>query len=173
MNQQTPQTGHNREGNRPSASPELDNSGVRLPPPLVYFAAIVVGAAIDRVIPVRVLPASLTGWLGGALVLLALTLSGLSFREFIKAKTTIRPDRPVSELVTTGPFRYSRNPLYLVLSMLQVGIGIWMNSVWVLVLLVPVLAWIRWRVIAPEERYLIRRFGQAYLDYQAKVRRWL
>lgn len=173
MNQQSPQTGHNPEDSRPSAGPELDNPGVRIPPPLVYLAAVLIGAAIDRAIPVRVLPASLTGWLGGTVVLLALTLSGLSFREFIKAKTTVRPDRPVSALVTTGPLQYSRNPMYLAVSMLQVGIAIWMNSVWVVVLLVPVLAWIRWRVIAPEERYLVGKFGQVYRDYQAKVRRWL
>jgi protein-S-isoprenylcysteine O-methyltransferase Ste14 len=173
MNQQSPQTSHDPEDSSASASPDRDNSGVRIPPPLVYFAAILIGAATDRFIPIRVLPTGLTGWLGGALVLLALILAGLSFREFGKAKATIRPDHPVSALVTTGPFRYSRNPLYLVLSTLQLGIGIWLNSVWVILLLVPVLAWVRWRVIALEERYLIRKFGQVYLDYQAQVRRWL
>jgi protein-S-isoprenylcysteine O-methyltransferase Ste14 len=173
MNQQGPQTSHDPKDSSASASPNRDNSGVRIPPPLVSFAAILIGAAIDRFIPIHVLPAGLTGWLGGALVLFALILAGLSFREFRKAKATIRPDHPVSALVTTGPFHYSRNPLYLVLSTLQLGIGIWLNSVWVIVLLVPVLGWVRWRVIALEERYLIRKFGQVYLDYQAQVRRWL
>ena len=173
MNQQSPQTNPDPADSSTSASPEPDNSGVRFPPPLIYFLAILIGAAIDRFVPIRVLPAGLTGWLGGALVLLALILAGLSFREFGKVKATIRPDHPVSALVTTGPFRYSRNPLYLVLSTLQVGIGIWMNSVWVVAFLVPVLVWVRWRVIALEERYLVRKFGQDYLDYQAKVRRWL
>ena len=173
MNRQGPVTDHNPEDSGQSTDPELDNPGVRIPPPLVYLAAVLIGAAIDQFIPVRVLPASLTGWLGGALVLLALTITGWSVREFRKAQTTIRPDRPVSVTVTTGPFQYTRNPMYLALSILQVGIGIWMNSVWVVVLLIPVLIWVTRRVIAAEEQYLVRKFGQAYLDYQAKVRRWL
>jgi protein-S-isoprenylcysteine O-methyltransferase Ste14 len=155
-----------------ATGPKLNDPGVRFPPPLVYLAAVLIGAAIDWVIPIRVLPASLIGWLGGALVLLALTLTGLGSLERIKAKTTFRTDRPVSALITTGPYRYSRNPLYLALSILQLGVGIWLNNVWVVVLLVPVIAWIRWRVIAPEERYLIGKFGQVYLDYQTQVRRW-
>ena len=63
--------------------------------------------------------------------------------------------------------------MYISLLILQIGIGIWMNNVWVIVLLAPVTAWLRWRVIAAEERYMVRQFGQAYLDYQANVRRWL
>ena len=153
------------------ADARVNDPGVRFPPPIVYLAAVLIGAAFDRIVPIQLFPAGLTGWLGGALVLLALAISGLSFREFIKVKTSIRPDRPASALVTTGPFRYSRNPMYLSLSMLQLGVGIWMNSVWVVVLLMPVIALIRWCVIEPEERYLIGRFGQVYLDYQAKVRR--
>jgi len=165
--------GHNPEDIGQAAVTKPDKPNVRFPPPLVYLAAILIGAAFDKFVPMHIFPAGLTGWLGGSLLLLALTLSGWSFREFKKAKTTIRPDRPVSVLVTTGPFRFSRNPMYLALSMLQLGVGIWMNSVWVVVFLMPVIALIRWRVIAPEELYLIGKFGQVYLDYQAKVRRWL
>jgi len=156
-----------------SPVPELDNPGVRFPPPLAYLVALVIGAVIDRFIPIRVLPASLTGWLGGALVLLAIFLNVLAFREFGKAKTTIRPDQPASVLVTTGIYRYSRNPNYISLSMLFFGIGVWLNNVWMVALFVLVLVWIGSRVVAAEEQYLIRRFGQTYLDYQAKVRRWL
>ena len=140
---------------------------------MVYLAAILLGAGIDQLIPVRVLPIHLADWLGGTLALLAGVISGLSLREFRKAQTAIRPNQPASALVTTGPFRYSRNPMYLALSILQVGVGIWMNNVWVVVLLLPVLAWIAYGVIAREERYLAGRFGQPYLAYQARVRRWL
>lgn len=159
--------------NTAQTSPKLDSPGVRIPPPLIYLAAILLGAGIDQLIPIKVLPVDLTAWLGGALVLLAVTLGGLSVREFRKAQTAIRPNQPASTLVTTGPFRHSRNPMYLALSILQVGIGLWMNSVWVVVLLLPVLAWITYGVIAREEQYLPGRFGQPYLDYQARVRRWL
>lgn len=146
---------------------------MRFPPPLVYLTALLIGAAIHWLFPVRVLPPSLTGWLGAALVLIAVTLSGLSIREFRRARTTVRPDRPASTLVTTGPFRFSRNPMYVALSLLQVGIGVWMNSAWVVVLVVLAIAWITSRVIMPEERHLVGKFGQPYLDYQRRVRRWL
>lgn len=155
------------------AEPGLDNPGVQFPPPLVFLSAVLAGAAIDRFIPIRVLPPGLTSLLGGTVLLIAFILSAMFFWEFFNAGTTIRPDRHVSALVTTGPFRYSRNPGYVASAMFQAGIGIWLNNVWVVALLIPALIWIRWRVIAFEERYLTRRFGQAYLDYQAKVRRWL
>jgi protein-S-isoprenylcysteine O-methyltransferase Ste14 len=152
---------------------EVDTPGVRVPPPLLYLTAILVGVAIDWAVPVRILPRAVTGWLGGAMVLLGLTLSGLSIRAFRRVETTIRPDRPASALVTTGPFRFSRNPMYVALSMVQVGIGVWLNNVWIVLLLVPTLSAIRRSVIAREERHLTAKFGQAYLDYKAKVRRWL
>ena len=107
------------------------------------------------------------------MVLLALAITGLCVRELRKAKTTVRPDRLAAALVTTGPFRYSRNPMYLALSILHAGFGIWINSVWVVALLIPTLVWMRRRVIAREERYLTETFGRAYLDYRARVRRWL
>ncbi len=173
MNPQKPVAGLNPEDSGQAIGAKLNNPGVRFPPPLVYLAAVLIGAAIDRFVPIHILPAGLKNWLGGALALLALTISVLSIREFIKIKTAIRPDRPASALVTRGPFRYSRNPMYLALSMLQLGVGISMNNVWVVVLLMPVIAWITRRVIAPEERYLIGKFGQVYLDYQSNVRRWL
>jgi len=173
MNQQDEVMGDNPEESRQSAASESDTLGVRVPPPLIYLTSILIGAAIDRLTPVRVLPDLVTGWLGGALVLLAVTISGFSVREFRKAKTTFRVDRPVSALITTGPFRYSRNPLYLSLSILQAGIGIWMNSVWVVVLLVPTVAVMTRGVIVREEKYLAEKFGKAYRDYQATVRRWL
>lgn len=168
MSQQSPVTDRN-----PQAGPELDNPGVKFPPPLVFLLAILIGAAIDRFIPLRVLPTGLTAVLGGTVLLLAFILSVFFLWEFFKAGTTIRPDRRPAVLVTTGPFRYSRNPGYIAFAMYQAGIGLWLNNFWMVALLVSALVWIRWRVIALEERYLIRRFGQAYLDYQAKVRRWL
>ena len=152
---------------------ERDNPGVRFPPPLAYLAAILVGAAIDRLVPIRIIDGSIAGWLGGVLVLLALGLFVLSLREFRGAQTTIRPDQAASVLVTTGPFRFSRNPMYLSLAILQLGVGIWMNSVWVVVSLIPVLAWITSAVIAREEQYLARRFGPSYAEYRSRVRRWL
>ncbi len=160
------------EGSRPEPTARR-SPGVRFPPPLIYLGAFLLGVAVDRFIPLRILPGVIASWVGGALVLSAVIFDGFGLRELRRARTTVRPDRPTSALVTTGPFRFSRNPLYLSLAVLQTGIGIWMNSVWVLALVVPTVAIISRTVIPREERHLAENFGSAYRDYQASVRRWL
>ena len=160
------------EESRPEPA-DRRSPGVHLPPPLVYLGAILLGVALDRFIPLRVLPGVIAPWVGGAFVLSAVILNGLGMREFSRAGTTVRPDRAASALVTTGPFRFSRNPFYLALAVLQTGIGIWMNNLWILALVVPAVAIISRAVIPREERHLAENFGSAYRDYQASVRRWL
>ena len=140
----------------------------------MILAAILIGMAIDRAVPLGVPASNIIRWLGGAFILSALILGpGLSFPEYRKAQTPIRPDRPAKALITTGTFRHTRNPIYLSLLMMQAGLGLAMNNAWVVLLVAATAAWLRWRVIAAEERHLTQQFGQAYLDYQAKVRRWL
>jgi protein-S-isoprenylcysteine O-methyltransferase Ste14 len=173
MSRQHGLTGDDLPDGGPSTVSDRDTPGVRVPPPLVFLATILAGVAIDRALPLPIVPIAVAGWLGGALVVVGLMISGLSAREFRKAKTTIQPNHPASTLVETGPFRYSRNPMYFALTIVQVGLGVWINSAWVLVLLVPTLIWIRHGVIAREERHLDAKFGQAYVAYQARVRRWL
>ncbi len=112
-------------------------------------------------------------WLGGALVTLALLIMGWSLLQFRKAKTTVRPDKPASALITTGPFRFSRNPLYLAWSILYTGVGLWLNNAWVMALLIPTILVITFAVIVREEQYLLKQFGEDYQYYQATVRRWL
>ena len=89
------------------------------------------------------------------------------------ADTTIRLDKPVSSLIQDGPFRYSRNPGYLSLTMLYAGIAIRRNALWAILLLALVLYVIQREVIGREERYLERTFGEEYLSYKASVRRWV
>jgi protein-S-isoprenylcysteine O-methyltransferase Ste14 len=94
-------------------------------------------------------------------------------RTIEKAGTPIRTDRPVPRLVTDGPFRYTRNPGYLGLTMLYAGIAVLRNALWAILLLPLVLYVIQRQVIGREERYLVRTFGEEYLAYKAQVRRWL
>ena len=94
-------------------------------------------------------------------------------RTIEKAGTPIRTDRPVPRLVTDGPFRYTRNPGYLGLTMLYAGIAVLRNSLWAILLLPLVLYVIQRQVIGREERYLERTFGEEYLAYKARVRRWV
>lgn len=96
-----------------------------------------------------------------------------SFVWFARQKTTVIPNRPARALVLDGPFRFTRNPLYLALAFLAIGAGLWLNTWWVLILLLPAIALVDHFVIRREEAYLRRRFGAEYDAYTARVRRWL
>jgi protein-S-isoprenylcysteine O-methyltransferase Ste14 len=134
------------------------------------LTAILAGVAIHRWIPVRVLSDALVPWLGVAGVLIGLGIGGWSFWEFRKVRNF--PGGPTGVLVTTGPFRFSRNPMYVAMSSLQLGIGLWLNTAWIIVLLVPIVVFIHRSVIEREERYMTEKFGEPYRVYQGAVRRW-
>lgn len=103
----------------------------------------------------------------------AAALGGWGLGWFRRLRTTVLPHKPSSALITSGPYRFSRNPLYCASALLYVGLALWLGRLWPLFLLPFVLAAIRLYVIAREESYLERRFGKEYLDYKARVRRWL
>ncbi len=94
-------------------------------------------------------------------------------RVLRRAGTTVRPDKPSEKLVTSGPFRFSRNPLYLALTLIYAGVAIAANSGWALLLLIPVILIMGRFVIGREEAYLARTFGEEYERYKGAVRRWL
>lgn len=147
--------------------------GIAVPPPLIYLGPLAVGLMMDKAMPLPFLTRGLSralGWpmLGGG-ALLAYWF-GSTLRS---AGTTIRIDRPVSRLVTGGPFRLSRNPGYLSFAMIYAGVAILGRSLWAILSLPAVLAAVQRSVIEKEERYLERRFGDEYLRYKAQVRRWL
>jgi len=150
-----------------------DNARVHCPPPLIYLAAVVAAIGVGAFLPLPLPDSVGLGSLGGALVVIALVIALWGFREFRHHRNPLPPNRPVSELMTGGPFRFSRNPLYLALGLLQAGLGLISRNAWILVALVPALLVVRYYVIAREEAYLTRQFGMLYRDYQARVRRWL
>jgi protein-S-isoprenylcysteine O-methyltransferase Ste14 len=148
-----------------------DTAGVAAPPPLIYLAGLAAGIGLDRLaawpeMPPMVLP-------GLAAMALGIAVMALGIREFRKAGTDYHPHRPTTRIVTTGPFRFTRNPLYLSLTSIYAGIALALGSAWALLLLIPVLLAIRYGVIAREERYLAAKFGDEYLRYKDSVRRWL
>lgn len=102
-----------------------------------------------------------------------LSLVVLAARELFKARTTVRPDRGATALITNGPFRISRNPIYLGFALLQVGIALCLNNLWILLLLGINVVLLNRLVIAREERYLKAAFGKVYHDYSSRVRRWI
>jgi protein-S-isoprenylcysteine O-methyltransferase Ste14 len=152
-----------------------DTSGVQFPPPLIYAGGFAAGYAAHRVLPLRLWPGSTAvesplGWgLLVAGVLLALSAAYL----FRRAGTTPNPTKPTSALVMWGPYRFTRNPMYVGMATLYVGGTLLLNDPWPLAFLPVILALVRRRVIAREEAYLERKFGDEYRAYKARVRRWI
>jgi protein-S-isoprenylcysteine O-methyltransferase Ste14 len=150
-----------------------DTSGVRVPPPLFYIAGFLVGVALEFAFPIDGLPLALA--LGGALVAggLWLALDGAAMLFFRRAGTSMVPFNPTTVLVTTGPYRVSRNPMYLGMAFLYIALALAFGVIWALIVLPLVIAAVDQLVISLEEGYLVRKFGQPYCDYMARVRRWL
>jgi protein-S-isoprenylcysteine O-methyltransferase Ste14 len=123
--------------------------------------------------PVAFLPGTVSVPLGVATVLVAVALFVSAVRTLRAAGTPVPGDRPTTTIVRAGPYRYSRNPIYLAFSLLQLGIALWANSLWLLITLVPAVALMSFVVVPREERYLESRFASDYLSYKAAVRRWL
>ena len=152
---------------------EQDNPGGWVPPPLTYLLTLLLGLVLDRRLHVPFLPHRVACVLGWPLVGGGMALATWFARTMRAADTTLRTDEPVSSLVQDGPFRYSRNPGYLSLVMLYAGIAILRNALWA-ILFMPLLLLITQReLIEREERYLERTFGEEYLAYKRRVRRWL
>jgi len=145
--------------------------GIR--PPLVYLGAIALGLLLHFAWPVRLVPPVASVPLGAAAVLAAVALFIYAVRTFRNAGTPVPGNRPTTAIVRTGPYRYSRNPIYLAFSLLQIGIAFWLDSPWLLVTLVPAVALMSLVVIPREEQYLETRFPSDYLPYKDSVRRWL
>jgi protein-S-isoprenylcysteine O-methyltransferase Ste14 len=151
-------------------------AGVITRPPLLYLAYLILGLALDRVLPLPLaLPeAALLSWTaGGVLILVGVAIVAAAIRNFTRAATPVPSNQPVRTLVTTGIHGWSRNPIYVGMLLFYAGIGIAARSPWVLILALPLLITLHYGVIAREEAYLKRRFGDAYRDYKARVRRWL
>lgn len=152
---------------------EKDNPGVIARPPLLFAGFLVVGLLLEWVWPAAIFPGDWQYVVGGALVLVAGALLASGISRFRRAGTNVPTYRPTTALVTEGPYRYSRNPIYISLFLLYAGIGVMVDGAWILVLILPLFLLMRYGVVAREERYLERKFGEAYLGYKARVRRWL
>jgi protein-S-isoprenylcysteine O-methyltransferase Ste14 len=150
-----------------------DNPGINVPPPLIYVVPLILGLLLDRGAHLPFLPRSAARGLGWPLIGGAVVLNIWFLRTIRDAEVPIRTDKPVPRLTTEGPFRYSRNPSYLALAMLYAGIAVLRNSLWAILLLLVVLGVIQREVIGREERYLERTFGEEYLAYKRRVRRWV
>ena len=152
--------------------PEAANLGI-MRPPFIYLGAIALGLLLHFAWPVRLVSRAVSVPLGGTAVLVAVALFLYAVRTFRTAGTPVPGNRPTTTIVRAGPYRWSRNPIYLSFSLLQLGVAAWVNSLWLVVTLVPAVALMSFVVIPREEQYLETRFPSDYLPYKASVRRWL
>lgn len=150
-----------------------DSAGVRVPPPLLYALAALGGYVLNRQSPLAVGEGAVINALAVMFAVAGLVLAVTSIGNFRRSRTSIVPIRPATTLVVSGPYRFTRNPMYVSLAAMTIAAGLLINSWWVLLLLVPVLLIVRVFVIGPEERYLQRRFGADYVAYMHRVRRWM
>jgi protein-S-isoprenylcysteine O-methyltransferase Ste14 len=157
---------------------DTKTAGVIARPPFLFLGALLVGLASDRLLPLpfpfpfpRI---DLLHWIiAGSLIVIGLALAAAGIRDFSRAGTPVPTNEPTRALVTTGIHGGTRNPIYLGMFLVYGGIGVAAQSPWTLILMLPLAITIRYGVVAREEAYLDRRFGDAYRAYKTRVRRWL
>lgn len=142
-------------------------------PPFIHSALAASAALFSLARPSPPLPGSGWRWAGWAAMAAGAWIMGAAIIQFQRAGTPHETDKPAAALVTGGLYRFSRNPMYLSLLLFHAGIGAAAESLWILLSLVPAFLLVRFGVITPEERYLERRFGAAYLRHKSQVRRWI
>jgi protein-S-isoprenylcysteine O-methyltransferase Ste14 len=151
-----------------------DSSGAAVRPPIAWALAVIVGLVLDWLHPLPFLPAAVpAGWVGGIVFLAGLVLLIWAASTFRRAGTEVRTSQPTARIVTKGPYRYTRNPIYIGMFLGLIGLAIAFDSLWLIVVLVPFYLVIRYGVVACEEAYLERKFGDIYRAYKARVGRWL
>ena len=156
-----------------NASAGKDIPGVIAPPPVIYLGGLGIGFLLEALLPGGSFPGHIHQVLGALFLVLGLGLLAWWVSSFRRAHTTMPPYAETTALVTDGPYRLSRNPAYVGDALTYVGIALLADAPWVLLPLPLVLALMQQGVILREERYMQRRFGQDYLSFKARTRRWL
>lgn len=158
---------------------DTDNhaAAVKFPPPLLPIITIIAGHLLDRFVPLvpdLVLPTPDRYWAGGLLAALAVLVLGVwPVRQFINSGQDVKPWTPTPGIVVDGPYKFTRNPMYLMMLLFTLGFAIILSDLWTVVL-TPVCGWVIYQfAIRHEEAYLEDKFGDAYLDYKKRVRRWI
>ena len=158
----------------PTAPPtEADSPEVLTFPPVIYATFFIIGIITDRALSHSIEFFGFPHRAGWALAVVGFLIVGWAVARFVKAKTHIDVRNPATTLVSDGPYRFSRNPMYLAATLLYTGVAIAYGKTATLALLIPCLVVMHYGVITREERYLDGKFGDAYRTYRAKVRRWL
>jgi protein-S-isoprenylcysteine O-methyltransferase Ste14 len=154
---------------------KTDSPGINFPPPLIYAVIFLAAVFIQRKISIddHFFKSRMAPVIGILFILVALYFSVRSMNQFIQTKNTIIPNKPAESLQTTGVYHSTRNPMYLSLMLVYLGLSCLVGNWWNVILLPLLLLIIQEYIIKKEEKYLFRRFGQEYTDYCRQVRRWL
>ena len=131
------------------------------------------GLALDFALPYPLLPSAIQFRFGAAIVIASIAIIPATIACFRAAGTSIHVHQPTTAIITGGVYRFSRNPIYLAMTLLILGIGVAVDGIWVVAMLAPTLIVMHYGVIAREERYLESKFGEEYLNYKHSVRRWI
>lgn len=150
-----------------------DRANVIVLPPLLFLGTFLVGLLLRFLFPTPLLHTATALLIGLPVALAGIVLLLLGFREMIRNKTTINPSGVTTTIVSGGPYRYTRNPMYIALTVIYSGGCIAVNAWWGFLLIIPLLLLVQKGIIEREETYLTRKFGDEYLGYKAKVRRWV
>ena len=156
--------------------PARDGAAVRLPPPLVFVLSIGLGVVIHTFVypwPLSLPRDELRIAAGVLLVLAGAICVALAFSLFHRTRQDPRPWKPTPEVIGDGIYRYTRNPMYLGMALIQAGLGVGKGNLWIVATVPVFMATVYLTAVRHEEAYLEAKFGQAYLNYKASVRRWL
>jgi protein-S-isoprenylcysteine O-methyltransferase Ste14 len=148
-------------------------AGIIAPPPIIFLALLLAGVELDVQLPAPFLNDVVQAVVGSALIITALSLVGWCVWLFRRAETPVEPYKPTLHLVESGPYGWSRNPIYLALVVAFVGAAFAIDTLWLFALIPGLVSALQWGVILREERYLNELFGDAYGAYCQKVRRWI
>jgi protein-S-isoprenylcysteine O-methyltransferase Ste14 len=154
-------------------SKSSDHPNVIALPPLIYLTALIIGVIANFIDPRPLFPGRIAFWVGAAMVVACVSLAVWARVTMKRAGTNINPYEPALQIVTAGPYGFTRNPMYLAMVIGYLGVVLMVNGVWPAVVTIPLVWTIQWGVIAREESYLDARFGETYRSYRARVRRWL
>ena len=153
--------------------PDTDHPNVLAPPPFIFFGCVLASWLLQHLFPFRVMSSSLSLPIGIALACAAGSLAIWAVIVMKAGGTNVRPDRPALQIVTSGPYRFTRNPMYLSLCLLQLGLGFILDGWIPLLVTIPLALILNFGVIVREEKYLESKFGEQYSAFRKSVRRWM
>ena len=158
---------------KPSPDKAQDNPGVIAFPPLIWLINAAISVLVHLLVRLPIMSYRICLVCGSALIILAPTLALSALRTMKAAGTNVHPSEPALTIVRDGPFRFTRNPMYFALCLLQIALGFFLNDWITLLFVVPLVVIFHYGVVLREERYLAAKFGEPYLQYKRQVRRWI